>query len=87
MQMQRRFLRCRAPCSPLTYKSNSTFLALRLSCLESSLFLVPDTMSLALCCSDGSFQGVPHLTSSRPAVRAASSKGKMFWEGEYLPSN
>ena len=87
VQVRHRFLSCGAPCFPLSDKSESTFLALRLSYLDPSLFLVPGTVSLAICCSDGPFQGVPLLTSSSPAVRAASSKGKTPWEGECLPSN
>ena len=65
----------------------SAFLAPRLSYLDPSLFLVPGTVNLAICCIDGPFQRVPLLTSSRPAVRAASSKGRTPWEEEYLPSN
>lgn len=87
VQIEHRFLLCSAPCVPRSDKPESTFLALTLSYLDPSLFLVPGIVYLAICCSDGPFRGVPHLTSSRPAVRGASSKGKTPWEGEHLPSN
>ena len=83
VEIQHCFLHCRAPSFPLSDPSESAFLAPRLSYLDPSLFLVSGT----ICCIDGPFQGVPLLTSSRPAVRAASSKGKTPWEEEYLPSN
>lgn len=77
----------RAPGFPLRSESESTFLALRLSYLDPSLFLVPGTVNLAILCRDGPFQGGPHLTSNKPAVRAASSKEKTPWEGEDLPTS
>ena len=87
VEIQHCFLHCRAPSFPLSDQSESAFLAPRLSYLDPSLFLVSGTVNLAVCCIDGPLQGVPVLTSSRPAVRAASSKGKTPWEEEYLPSN
>lgn len=68
----------------LPSESESTFLALTLSYLDPALSLVPGTVNLAMCCSNGPCPGGPHRISSRPAV---SSKGKTPWEGEYLPSN
>lgn len=87
VEIQHCLLHCSAPSFPLSDQSESAFLAPRLSYLDPSLFLVPGTVNLAICCIDGPFQGVPLLASSRPAVRAASSKGKTPWEEEYLPSN
>lgn len=75
-QIQHGLLPCSVPCFPLSYESESTFLALTLSYLDPSLFSVPGTVNLAVCCSNGPFQGGPFESAAGRLSEEPLQKGR-----------